>query len=139
MTDNFARRLRVYGTYRMWIANALNDSLNASITGSKTDKRLGLFNTFHMLMQLRNEKYASARPCYEDIECMREKLFCQGVDTREMEEAFPASYDDSVCPPVEWEDADYRPGDGENPAKLDGIGFMQIEGEAIEHPKFRLK
>lgn len=139
MTDNFARRLRVYGAYRTWIANALNDSLDASITGAKIDKRLGLFNMFHMLMQLRNEKYASSRPCYKDIACMRDTLFCEGVDTREMEEAFPASYNDSVCPAQEWTGDDYTPGDGDQPARLDGIDYMQIEGGGIEHPKFRLK
>ena len=139
MKNDFSKRLRVYGDYRMWIANAINDSLDASILGADTDNRIGLFNMFHLLVQLRNEKYASTRPCHEDIACMREKIFCQGVDTRAMEEVFVASYNDTVCPAKEWTEGDYEPGDGGQPGMLDGIDYMQIEGDGIEHPKFRLK
>ena len=140
MKDDFSRRRNVYGTYRTWVFNALNDSLDAAILGTKTDDRVGLFNMFHLLMQLRNEKHASSRPCHEDISCMRDVLFCRGVDTREMEEAFPPSYNDSVCPSQDWTDDDYLPGDGGGvPSGLDGIDYMQLPTADPEHPKFRLK
>ena len=130
MEDQFKKRNQVYGTYKQWLVNAINDSLNASITGVEIDDRLGLFNMFHLQVQMRNEDYASSRPLAEDIECMREALFCKGVDTLWMEKIFPPSYNDSTG--EEWEE-------GTNPDRPDGVDFMQVESDGITYPINRIR
>jgi len=130
MTDPYEKRNRVYKSYQSWLVNALNESIDATITGSKQDQRLGLFSQFHLLVQLRNEDYASCRPLTTDIECMHEALFCRGVDTRIMEDVFPPSYDDS-------DGSEYDDGSGSG-SVLDGIDNMQITPVDSPNPVNRI-
>ena len=132
MVDSYRKRNRVYKEYAQWIFNAIDDNIDASITGADMDDRLGLFNMFHMLVELRNDPYASCRPLCEDIECMSDKLFCDGVDTSIMEKVFPSSYDCSTGKEFE----SYDPAD---PNSLDGVDYMQIEGVGTQHPKNRVR
>ena len=136
MKDFYAKRNRVYTQYRKLLFNAINDAIDASLTGGKIDEQLGLFNQFHLLVQLRHEHYASARPLKEDIDCMSEKLFCKGVDTHIMEEIFPPSYDDETG--EEWTPDDLDP-NTPGGSKLDGIDFMNITLGDPRYPMNRIR
>lgn len=130
MKQDINKRRRTYEVYSKWLDNALNDALESGVTGTKIDKRLGLFSQMFLLMQLRNEKYASARVLKSEIDCMADKVFCGGLDISAMEEIWPPSYNDEDG--KEWPDE--LP-----PLGLDGIDYMQNMGPGINHPIFRIR
>jgi len=123
MTDNYELRNRVYKAYESWMIYGINDAIDAMIIGKEIPNRIGLFQMAHLLMQMRNENYASCRPLAEDMECLRERLFCMGVDITVMEEIFPPSYDDT-----DGSDLD------DSTSGLDGVGYMQIQGSGTTIP-----
>lgn len=129
MTDKYQKRDRVYKQYWTYLNSSINDILNSMIIGGELNRRLGLFNLFHLLVIMRNENYASCRPTQEEIICMREVLFCNGVDTRIMEAIFPPSYDESDG--SEWSDDEI--------STFDGVDYMAIEGAGILHPINRVR
>lgn len=116
MTDNYQKRDSVYKQYQTYLFKTLNDILDSALTGGEINDRLGLFTLFHLMVQMRNENYASCRPLASEIDCMSDVLFCNGVDTTIMEDVFPPSYNDENG--EEWTD--------EEQAAFDGIGYMQI-------------
>jgi len=95
MTDDFEKRNSVYESYQSWLIFGINDALDSMIIGKEIPSRIPLFQMYHLLVQMRNESYASCRPLNTDIECISDRLFCLGVDTTLMDEIFPPSYDDS--------------------------------------------
>ena len=130
MTDQYAKRDIVYKKYGLLLTNAISDNLDAMLLGTEVNDRLAMFNMFHLLVQLRNEQYASCRPLDVDIECIRENLFCNGVDTLVMESVFPPSYDDSTG-------EEYDP--DEDPPAVDGVSYMVVSPGVVDRPLNRVK
>ena len=137
MVDDYRKRNQVYESYQKWLVESIDDNMNATITGAELNNRLGYFSMFHLLVQMRNEHYASARPLKKDIECMRENLFCNGVDTLEMERIFPPSYNPEDG--SEWEDGSDGSGGITDPNRPDGVDYMQVEGDGTKHPINRIR
>ena len=120
MENNKELRALSYEIYNKFLVKSIDDLQNAFIVGGKIKKALPLWNMIFLLLQMRHEDYASARPTEEEINCMIDKLLCNGIDANKLADLWPASY------PKE---------DG----LLDGIGYMQIEGLGIDHTIFRIK
>lgn len=129
MTDNYQKRDSVYKQYQSYLFKTINDVLDSSLIGGEIDDRLGLFSLFHLLVQMRNEHYASCRPLASEIECMSEVLFCNGVDTTIMEAVFPPSYNDEGGD--EWTEDEI--------SAFDGINFMQIPVVDTGNPTNRIR
>ena len=125
MTNNYSRRNTTYQEYSKWLFKQINLAQDAFILGQDINNKLALWNMFFLLMQLRNECHASAQPTSEQVQCMEEKLLCEGISTSVMQQIWPASYDD---------------GDESIPSGgYDGIDFMQIQGDGTDHPIFRIR
>lgn len=126
MTDNYNKRDRTYDIYHDWMMKEIDSMQDEFILGKETDKKIGLFSMFHLLMQLRNENYASVRPSADQVDCMSDILFCHGILTEEMEQVYPPSYNGD-------------PLDDKDPVFLDdGIDYMQIQGNGKDYPLFRI-
>lgn len=122
MQNNYSKRNRTYLMYDKWLMKEINEAQDDFIMGRDVDKSLALWNMFFLLMRLRNEDYPSICPDEKLIDCMSNKLFCFDIDTSDMEELWPLNCykDDSI-------------------SLLDGIGYMQLEGNGIQYSKFRIR
>lgn len=123
MENNHELRQKTYSEYNEFLFKELNKSADSFIMGGAETKTLPLWNMMFLLLQMRYEDYASARPTQQEIDCMVDKLLCQNIDAFRMEELWPASY----------------PSEGDTKTPRDGIGYMQIEGDGTVHPKFRIR
>jgi len=135
MVDNYSRRNATYNAYHDWLFEELNKNIDNWIVGNEVGKGIGIFNIMHLLHQMRNENYASARPSAAMMDCLKKKAFCAGLDITVMSSIWPSSYNDN-CP-------DYNCGDEEeeddNNFVNDGVDFMQLDKDSTTHSINRIK
>ena len=131
MRTDWAKIDLTYKQYIEFLDKEINKVVDASFTGAKVDKTLGLWNMFFLLVQLRNEDYASARPSRDEINCMSDKVMCQDVYTRIMKGLWPPSYnpDDPYGP--DDGNGGGGPGDPGVPGTVDGVGSMIIRQDGV--------
>lgn len=123
MTNNYQNRKITYDAYSDFLYKELDKAQDNFIMGRKVGKELPLWNMFFLLMQMRNEQGTTTCPTQEEVDCMSDKLFCYGINTTEMEQLWPSNCADQPDEPA---------------TGFDGIDFMQIEGDGIDHPRFRI-
>jgi len=123
MIDLYWKRDQTYDAHHTYLMNLANDTLDQLILGKDPEITLGLFSVYHLIAQMAYEGVISPTP--EDIECISEILFCNGVDTALMNQLYGLDIPDP------YED----PGD----SRLDGIDYMQVEGDDIDHPINRVR
>ncbi len=120
MNNDYQKRKETYDVYSDFLFKEINLAANAFIMGTEVSNTLPMWNMMFLLLQLRNEDYASCRPTQEEIDCMSRFMYCAGVDTSKMEEIWPAIYpkDEEVI--------------------SDGIGYMVIENDDPEYSTNRI-
>lgn len=132
MENNYKLRSRTYFEYEEFLHKELHKSMDAFFTGADHTNTLPLWNMMFLLLQMRHEDYASARPTQKEIDCMTAQLLCYGVDAFKLSHLWPPSY-------ISEGDSGELPGDGRPPEETirDGISFMSIE--SLTKPIFRIK
>jgi len=122
MIRNLNKDDDTYKFYGNFLNKELNKALDDLIVGRKQSRTLGMFTTFFLLMQIRSECYTSIIVTDEDLDCMREKIMCNGINISYIEDMYQQGCDDiQTIPPT-----------------LDGIGYMEIEGDGVLNPVNRI-
>ena len=127
MIDLYWKRDQTYDQYHNYLIDVINETMDSIILGRDPGLVLGLFSTYHLFAQLAYEGVIN--PTREDVECVSDTLFCNGVDTALMNQIYGLDIPDPDNPP-----------DPNDPnSRLDGIDYMQVEGDDINHPINRVR
>jgi len=123
MVHDFEKQDSIYKYYSDFLNEYINKLLDNMIVGRDISNTLGLFTTYHLLMQIRNECFSSIIVTQEDLECMSKILLCYDIKTTFIEDTYPQGCEDKqTVPPT-----------------IDGIGFMSIQGDGVDYPINRIR
>ena len=115
-----------YTVYWEQIIKELNKAVDSTFFGNETSKFIGFFRIDLLYMQLHSEQRRTDEE--SKLECISRKMFCEGIDTRFLEEIFTPLY-------LESGNGD----EGGESGSDDGINFMQVEGDGTDHPINRIR
>ena len=125
MNDLYNKRDDTYKEYSKMLEKTINDTADEFLLGNPVDDILNLFNLYHLQLQIGWEGVVGMTE--EDITCMSDTLFCNGVYANHMNNIYSKGGGGGSSP-----------GDGTPSPSDDGIGFMQIEGKGV-HPINRIR
>lgn len=114
MNDLYNKRDDTYKEYSKMLEKTINDTADEFLLGNPVDDILNLFNLYHLQLQIGWEGHVGMTK--EDITCMGDTLFCNGVYTNHMENIYEGDWNGG------------SPEGGAPSPSDDGVGFMQIEG-----------